>query len=366
MSLLKAVIEITIGTYYDNRPKDHSEDGLGAPIVDGVGFIVVEIVTPEKDLIAQIRGLAKVTLNPSIRTGIGDDCAVLRLPGGRGRQNDTLVTTDFSLEGIHFRRDSHPPAAVGHRCLARGLSDIAAMGGDPVAAFLSLALPGGLSPNWKRGFTRGLISLAKKYGVTLAGGDTAESPGGILADIVVLGVVPQGTAVLRSRARAGDLIYVSGELGGSAAAVRKFGKKSRVNPRAYPRHYFPDPRVTLGRTLREKKIASAMIDTSDGLSTDLAHICEESGVGAEVLSEALPLAQVGKPRRAVDLELALHGGEDYELLFTAHRSLRVPSQIAGVPITQIGRITRDQKMFLINRSGVASKLEPRGWEHFRR
>jgi thiamine-monophosphate kinase len=339
---------------------------LDRPMVARIPFILVDIVTPEKDLIAEIRKLARTTVNPSIRTGIGDDCAVLRLSGGRGRQNDTLVTTDFSLEGIHFRRDSHPPDAVGHRCLARGLSDIAAMGGDPVAAFLSLALPGDLPPNWERRFIRGLIALAKKYGVTLAGGDTAESSGGILADIVVLGVAPRGTAVLRSKARPGDLIYVSGELGGSAAAVRKLGNKSRVNPRAYPRHFFPEPRITLGRALREKSIASAMIDTSDGLSTDLAHICEESGVGAELLSEAVPLAQVGKPRRTVDLELALHGGEDYELLFTAPRSRRVPSQIAGVSITQIGRITRERMMFLINRSGVASKLEPRGWEHFRK
>ncbi len=323
-------------------------------------------MTPEKELIAEIRQLARATANPLIRTGIGDDCAVLRLSGGRGKQNDTLVTTDFSLEGIHFRRDSHPPEAVGHRCLARGLSDIAAMGGDPVAAFLSLALPGDLPPKWKSGFMRGLIALAKKYGVALAGGDTAESPGLILADIVVLGVVPEGAAVLRSKARPGDLIYVSGELGGSAAAIHKLGTNSRLNPRSYPRHFFPEPRVALGRTLREKKIATAMIDTSDGLSTDMAHICEESGVGAEILLEALPLARVGSPRRTVDLELGLHGGEDYELLFTVPRGRRVPSQIAGVPITPIGRITRNRKMFLINRDGVASELEPRGWEHFRK
>src|SRR3984957_17655875 len=136
--------------------------------------------------------------NRSVITGIGDDCAVLgRLPG-----QESLVTTDFTLEGIHFRRDWHSPESVGHRCLARGLSDIAAMGGEPVAAFLSLALPRDLPQSWVGRFARSLISLAEVHGVSLGGGDTAESPNGILADIVVVGTVPNGKAVLRSGARA--------------------------------------------------------------------------------------------------------------------------------------------------------------------
>ncbi len=204
--------------------------------------------------------------------------------------------------------------------------------------------------------------------MTLAGGDTAESPNGILADIVVVGTVPKGQAVLRSGARPGDRIYVSGELGGSAAAVWQMRKKPRrkLNPREYPRHFFPEPRIELGRILREKGLASAMIDTSDGLSTDLAHICEESGVGAELQAELIPRASVGKPAREVDLQFALHGGEDYELLFTAPRGQRVPSRIAGIPITHIGHITRQPKIFLRNLDGVGDELEPRGWEHFRR
>ena len=300
--------------------------------------------------------------------GIGDDCAVLRLPPGR----ESLVTTDFSLEGIHFRRDWDPPESVGHRCLARGLSDIAAMGGEPVAAFLSLALPRNLPQEWVEKFLRALIGLAGRFGVTLAGGDTAESPNGILADIVVVGTVPAGNAILRSGARPGDRIYVSGELGGSAAALqqmksRQMKKKPKreLNPAQYPRHFFPEPRIELGRILREEGLAAAMIDTSDGLSTDLAHICEESGVGAEVEAEAIPRARVGKPPHEVDFELALHGGEDYELLFTAPPNRTIPSRIAGLPITEIGRITRTRKVVLRNRRGVAHKLHPRGWEHFR-
>ncbi len=259
------------------------------------------MVIAEKALIAQIRRMAGVKINPAVRTGMGDDCAILRLLSARGKQQDTLVTTDFSLEGIHFRRDWHSPESVGHRCLTRGLSDIAAMGGQPVAAFLSLALPRDLPQSWVSRFIRGLIGLAEKYGVPLAGGDTAESPDGILADIIVVGVAPKGRAMLRSGARPGDRIYVSGELGGSAAAVRlmqkKQNKKSKLNPQNYPRHFFPDPRIELGRILREKALATAMIDTSDGLSTDLAHICEESGVGAEILAEAVPCASIGKPSK---------------------------------------------------------------------
>ncbi len=321
---------------------------------------------PEKALIVQIRRLAKSN-NPAVLTGIGDDCAVLRL-GVEGEGADTLVTTDFSLEGIHFRREWHSAESVGHRCLTRGLSDIAAMGGRPVAAFLSLALPRDLPSAWVTRFTHGLISLAKKHGVTLAGGDIAESPDGILADIIVVGTVPKGKAVLRSGARAGDRVYLSGELGGSAAAVGKMLKqpKRKLNPRDYPRHFFPEPRIEVGRVLREKGLVSAMIDTSDGLSSDLAHICEESGVGAEIQAEAIARASVGRSPIEVDLELALHGGEDYELLFTAPRSKRVPSQIAGVPITQIGHVTRFRKIILMNLGGMGFELKPGGWEHFRK
>ena len=297
-------------------------------------------------------------------TGIGDDCAVLRLLPG----NESLVTTDFTLEGIHFRRDWHPAESVGHRCLARGLSDIAAMGGEPVAAFLSLALPRDLPQAWVGRFVRGLISLAERYGVTLSGGDTAESPHGILADIVVVGTAPKGKAVLRSRARPGDRIFVSGELGGSAAAVLQLRRKpkKKLNPRDYARHFYPEPRVELGRILRERGLVSAMIDTSDGLSTDLAQLSEESGVGAELNAALIPRARVGKPAREVDLDLALHGGEDYELLFTAPPGKRVPSQIAGVGLTQIGVVTRRPKILVRNSKGVGYELLPRGWEHFRR
>ena len=307
---------------------------------------MVAVVIAEKALIARVRRMAALGKNPAVQAGIGDDCAVLRLLSrGKKNERDTLVTTDFTLEGIHFRRDWHSAESVGHRCLARGLSDIAAMGGEPVAAFLSLALPRDLPQSWVGRFARSLISLAERYGVTLAGGDTAESPNGVLADIVVVGTVPKGTAVLRSGARPGDRIYVSGELGASAAAVWQMRKKPKrkLNPREYPRHFFPEPRIELGRFLREKGLASAMIDTSDGLSTDLAHICEESGVGAELEAERIPRASVDKPAREVDLQVALHGGEDYELLFTAPRGKRVRRASPESPSRRSGTSRADGK-----------------------
>jgi thiamine-monophosphate kinase len=326
---------------------------------------------PEKALIAQIRRMANSgkrarsakNSTQNLITGIGDDCAVLRITPGR----ELLVTTDFSLEGIHFRRDWHPAESVGHRCLARGLSDIAAMGGDPVAAFLSLALPRDVPQAWVRSFIRGWMTLAKKYDVPLAGGDTAQSPNKILADIIVIGAAPKGKAVLRSGARAGDRIFVSGELGGSAATIAKMqaNPKQKLNPRDYPRHFYPEPRIKLGRILREKNLVSAMIDLSDGLSTDLAHICEENGVGAKIASALIPRARVGKPAREVAHDLALHGGEDYELLFTVPQGKWVPARIAGMTLTEIGAITRTQKILLQDENGVTRRLPAKGWEHFR-
>jgi thiamine-monophosphate kinase len=332
---------------------------------------------PEKALISQLRRMAshggesagKRARTTRIVKGMGDDCAVLRTSSRQGRGNDILVTTDFTLEGIHFRRDWHSPESVGHRCLTRGLSDIAAMGGEPVAAFLSLALSRDLPQSWVGRFARSLISLAEKFGVTLAGGDTAESPDGIVADIIVLGSVPNGKAVLRSGTRPGDRIYVSGELGGSAAAVVQMRARPerKLKPGEYQRHFFPEPRIELGRILREKGLVTAMIDLSDGLSTDLAHICEESGVGAEIIAESIPRAVVGKPGREVDLRLALHGGEDYELLFTVPRGRRVPTGIAGVPITEVGHIRSGRHVILRNeKNGIGYELEPHGWEHFRK
>jgi thiamine-monophosphate kinase len=315
---------------------------------------------PEKALIDRIRRNIPSARARQVIRGIGDDCAVLRIP----RSHDTLVTTDFTLEEVHFRRSWHAPEIVGRRCLTRGLSDIAAMGGDPVALFLSLAIPKQLPQSWVDRFMKGFMDLAREFHVPLAGGDTAQSPAGVLADIIVLGSVPRGRAMLRSTARAGDRIYVTGDLGGAAAALDALRKApGKVAARDYARHSYPVPRVAIGRFLREKKLASSMIDLSDGLSTDLAHICDESRVGARIDGDLIPRATVESPAREVSPDAALHGGEDYELLFTAPKSKRIPARIFDVRITLIGEITRNRSITLL-KDGVRCKLEPRGWEHF--
>jgi thiamine-monophosphate kinase len=289
--------------------------------------------------------------------GIGDDCAVLQLP--RGHQ--ALITTDFTLENVHFRREWHPAESVGHRCLARGLSDIAAMGGVPHAAFLSLALPRDADQLWVEEFLSGVFDLAERYGVQLAGGDTAESPDGVLADIVVFGSVPKGKAILRSGARVGDFVYVTGFLGKSSRTLSQLQQGERLRAtRAHLRHFYPEPRIEAGRLLREKKIATAMIDTSDGLSVDLQHICDESGVGAVVYPDSLP--RLGGKE---GLQFALHGGEDYELLFTARPNKLVPRRIRDFPVTRIGEIIAGRSIYLATRRGGIWPLEVKGWEHFR-
>jgi thiamine-monophosphate kinase len=288
------------------------------------------------------------------------------------------VTTDFTLEGRHFRRDWHPPQSVGHRALARGLSDIAAMGARPLAAFLSLALPRQLLSSargrrWVEDFFTGLRTLASAHHVPLAGGDTSESPDGlVLADIVLLGSVASGRALRRSGGRPGDLVYVSGALGGSAAELAALQKSSlpRRSRQAaalgsHPQLY-PEPRIAVGQALLRRRLATAAMDLSDGLSTDLHHLCGESGVGAEMMADAIPIhALAAKQAHGGDagFQLALHGGEDYELLFAARPQTRMPRSLAGVPITCIGRLTRERSISLIDSTG-SHRLEPGGWEHF--
>jgi thiamine-monophosphate kinase len=335
----------------------------------------------ERALLSQIRRRAAQASSGGLRLGIGDDCALVRPRPGE----ELAVTTDLSLADRHFRLDWHPAEAVGHRALARGLSDLAAMGARPVAAFLSLGLPRELTQNsarrraWIDRFLDGLLTLAEAHQTPLAGGDLAESPVAV-ADIVLVGAVARGRALLRSGARAGDLLYVTGKLGGAAAGLARLaelagksapGQASATPPRPLkiPKklesllapHLYPQPRLAQGRWLVRHGLATAAIDLSDGLSTDLAHLCQESGVAAEVDAAALPL------HAGATLPQALHGGEDYELLFTAAPGARLPRSIAGVPVTRIGRMLPPRaggsRLTLVTAQG-RQPLVPRGWEHF--
>ncbi len=313
----------------------------------------------------------------ALRLGIGDDCAILTPPP----HHELLVTTDFSLEGRHFRRDWHTPASIGHRTLARGLSDLAAMGAKPLAAFLSLAMPPSIArnPRWLDGFLDGFLPLAAAHHVPLAGGDTAQSPDDhILADITLLGSAPTARALRRSTAQPGDLLYITGALGGAATELSTLPKHSPPSTPPPPStvysllsispHLFPQPRLAVGQALLRRRLATACIDTSDGLSTDLAHLCSASHVSAELDLAQLPLhplaAQLDDRAQITAL---LHGGEDYELLFTAAPTTRVPRSIANIPITPIGRILKPRKNRpqISIRTGIDRfELLPQGWEHF--
>jgi thiamine-monophosphate kinase len=342
----------------------------------------------ELGLIASIRQRADGRHAGPVRLGIGDDCAILRPAPGK----EIAVTTDLSLENVHFRRDWHSPESVGHRSLARGLSDLAAMGAEPGAAFLSLALPPeltrnkGNTPSWLDRFLDGFLNLARRHNCSLAGGDTAQSPVAcagvslVVADIVLVGQVARNRALLRSGAEAGDTIYVTGSLGGAAAELLalerdpwRFRRADPADPKTRHPHLFPEPRISAGRRLVRSKLASAAIDLSDGLSSDLSHLCEESGLRAEIDSESIPVDVMARLAASAGwapsaLRLALHGGEDYELLFTAPESARVPREIAGVPVHAIGRMSKRRggmPLIALVTGKKREALMPGGWQHFR-
>ena len=299
----------------------------------------------EAGLIAALRRRAG-SRSRELTLGIGDDCAIYSPPGSK---TDLLFTTDLLVEDVHFRRRTHPPAAVGRKALARGLSDIAAMGGEPVFCLLSLALPAWADARWQAGFRRGFFALARRARVTLAGGDLARAEK-LACDVVVCGRAPRGQALRRDRGRAGDAIYVSGLLGGSALGLET------GTGAAWKRHLGPEPRLRLGRFLRQRLKATAAMDLSDGLSLDLHRLSLASGVSAR-LDRPLPVFP------GATLDHALHGGEDYELLFTLPPRAKPPEFIEGLPITRIGTIERGRPGRV---EFFGRPLAPLGWDHFRR
>ena len=326
-------------------------------------------MTREADWIEFLR--RRFPAGPGVRIGIGDDAAVLRASGGR----DLVVTTDLLIEGQHFLRRSHLPRAVGWKALARSLSDCAAMGARPRWALVALAFPVSTPAIWVKEFFEGVGLLARRFGVSVAGGDLSVATQ-IVADVQVIGEVPRGRAVLRSGARPGDIVVVSGTLGMSGFShlchLRNVLSADEVVIRASRAYYLPEPRVELSLALAHRCRPTAMIDISDGLSTDLSHICKASGVGARVFQDSIPAVAVPAPiarrLRTTGLQLALDAGEDYELLFTLPkaRAPRLPHKLEGVPLTRIGEITRGRRVVLVNEAGRGRRLPPRGWDPFRR
>src|SRR5258708_24678565 len=334
-------------------------------------------------------------------TGIGDDAAVVNQSANR----DLIITTDLLIEGIDFYRDAAPARMLGHKALSVSLSDIAAMGARPFWSLLSIGMPKAIwQDDFKEEFFAGYFELADRYGVTLTGGDVSETREGVVIDSIVLGEVSGGAAVLRSGAQPGDQIYVTGTLGGAAAGLKLVEMGARLGevglaslPRASQRgsptvregvdmgtaetaemkaieilllrQLRPQPRVGWGIVLGEERLATAMIDISDGLSSDIAHLCEESNAGALIDSSSLPIDPnviLLCGRRALDpLMLALHGGEDFELLFTVKPGDvgRLPRRVDGVAISRIGEITDQPGRIRISEKNRVWDFPQKGFQH---
>jgi thiamine-monophosphate kinase len=301
----------------------------------------------EGTITEKLRKSARIPPGSPVVLGIGDDCAIYR---PRGSADDLLFTCDLIVEGSHFRPETHPAADLGRKALARGLSDIAAMGGTPRFCLVALCLPpwaasAGRS-RWADCFFAGLLELASDTGTVLAGGDLSHGEK-LACDVTVCGAVPRGGALRRDGAREGHEVYVSGALGGAALGLES-GKG-----KAFRRWLRPEPRLALGQFLRDKMRATAAMDLSDGLSLDLHRLCLASGVAAEI---AAPPRFPG-----ASLAQSLHGGEDYELLFTVRTGTRVPRQFGGVRLTRIGAVVRGLPG-AVRLDG--EPLRPLGYDHF--
>jgi len=317
-------------------------------------------LSPEDTLVHRIIQRFPAFRESGVRLAAGDDAALWHARPG----HETILTSDWFLEGSHFLRDLHPVDSIGWKCLGRAASDIAAMGGTPRCFLLNLALPASCTNSWMNRFLSGLRQAARFLRCELAGGDTTRNEQ-IQICVTVIGEVEKGRAVLRSGAQPNDLLFVSGTLGLAEVGLRQLKKRVRGKSPALRKHLYPEPRIALGRWLAKNGFASAMMDISDGLSTDLARMCAASGVGAVVIEGALP-GPVGVPNTEAT-RLALDGGDDYELLFAVppSRARRLRKNFQGLPITYIGTTTKKRKLLLANESGRATDLLPQGWDPFR-
>ena len=319
------------------------------------------------------------SLRQRYNNGIGDDAAIFSSAAGK----ETVITTDLLVEDIDFRRTTAPPTLLGHKALAVSLSDVAAMGARPRWSLISIGVPDDV---WQTEFVdqfyEGLAGMAGRYDVHLIGGDTSRTTEQIVIDSIVLGECNAGHAVKRAGAQPGDQIFVTGSLGGAAAGLRLIERGAHLADQKLDeddsqkidhvllRQLRPEPRVGWGMVLGEERLATSMIDISDGLSSDLNHLCKASGVGALIESSLLPIDhQVVElcGRRALDpLQLALHGGEDFELLFTVKPGdvARLPRRVDGVEITRIGEVVIRTDGVKISEGSRIWELNPGGWKHF--
>ena len=324
----------------------------------------------EREIIARIRQAAGSS--GDLVLGIGDDCAVYKT----GPDRVSLVTTDTMVEGVHFDLAWHPPLELGRKAASVNISDIAAMGGLPRFALLSLALTPTFGSQWLDAFMAGFLAVLAEHGVALIGGDTVQSGHESVLSVTVLGEMEEAELLGRKGARDGDVVLVSGFLGEAAAglALCRSGRAHDLHWQPLVgAHLDPVPQVALGRVLAVSRLVHAMQDISDGLATDLAHICAESGVGAVVTAEKIPLSpllrQAAETCGQSPLDWALSGGEDYQLLFTTgeQQVAALRSMVwekTGRELFAVGRITAGQGVFL-EEAGQRREISYRGYEHFR-
>jgi thiamine-monophosphate kinase len=326
-------------------------------------------VAGEDALIARVRRALPSRPGAELRAGIGDDAAVIRPARGQ----EWVVSSDAFIEDVHFLVGTQPGESVGYKALARATSDLAAMGARPRFFLLNLALPRERTGRWLDACLRGMATAARRFRMKLAGGDTARSRT-IALNLTVLGEVARGRAVLRSGARPGDRIFVTGKLGaaqlGLEIVLHGLAGQARWR-KLLAAHYYPEPPIALGQWLARCGLASAMMDLSDGLSTDLTRLYKASGVGARIQASQLPMVKVPHAFGLSGIDpprLALHGGEDYQLLFTvpARSAGRVPARRDGVDIVQIGEIVRGRGIELATEGGKSTRVVPKGWDHFGR
>ena len=324
-----------------------------------------------------IRNIQRLSLRKSSSAliGIGDDAAALKVSSSK----TLLVTTDMLLEEIHFDFSFTDFHSLGWKSAAANLSDIAAMGGVPRYCLTSIGIPDHISVEQIKDFYRGFHSLMKTHKTMLVGGDTCHSRSKMVISVTVLGEINKKNLLSRAGAKPGDKVFVTGTLGDSAAGLeilKKRGKgqvgmvKGAEARTLISRHLRPVPRTAEGRAIARSGCASAMIDISDGLSSDLSHICEQSGVGAEIRSDRIPISpalmKLSGGLTMPVLFYALSGGEDYELLFTVPPGKIKRLQSLHIPVTEIGTIKRGKTMHLIDGSNRKRRLQPGGYDHFRR
>lgn len=320
----------------------------------------------EFGFIERIRGAVDKLEGNGVRLGIGDDCAVLELPVGQV----LLTSNDLLIEEIHFRSDWSDWRDLGGKCVSVNVSDVAAMGGSPRHLYLGLAIPATMAMDDLDAFLEGFLEAASDYGAVLVGGDTCRSPGPLMISVTIEGAAPADQVVARSGARPGDAVYVSGTLGDSALALQLLSSDRPVADELAYRHHRPQARVALGRALAEAQLPSAMIDVSDGVLADLGHILEASAVGARLDHALFPLSPAFRQALAEDpalFELALCGGEDYELLFTvpADKERLLADLVVDVPMTRIGTVTDAEQGFLLaDEAGQVRPVKAKGFNHF--